>query len=196
MVAHSRIVLADDHPLIRHAVRDYMERSPDLQIVAELEQGQGLEQAIQEKRPDLLILDLSMESGFKPVQAVRRLREMQPQLKVLVLSAHNEPRWIIEMLEAGVDAYVHKSEPLHTLIPVIRRVLDGETWYSHCLLQQVASEYWHDKSLASHERMVLQVIADGGDLVRLAKELNVSERTITRYLSLFFAPYKSNRERR
>ena len=177
-----RIVVAEDHPIFSQAVRDYLSGEPDFQVVALVGQGAGLDAVIVRHRPDLLLLDLQMEPGFDPIQAIHRLREACPSLKILILSAHDEATWVSAMLMARVDGYVHKSETLETLVQVIRKVTIGEVWFSHRLFNAFASEYYRDGVLAPRERMALQTIADGRRLANLASELRVSERTVEGYL--------------
>lgn len=178
------IVLADDHPLIRHAVRDFLTRSPGLKVVAEVGQGKELENIVQKHRPDLLILDLVMEEGFDPVKAVHRLREILPSLKILILSAHEETTWVLRMVEARVDGYVLKTEAKHALLQAVRSVMAGEPWYSQRLMRILATGYWHSEALEPHERLLIQGLANGKTLREIAAEtLIVSERTAYDYLA-------------
>jgi DNA-binding NarL/FixJ family response regulator len=142
-----------------------------------------LDGVIQEYHPDMLLLDLSMEPGCSPTSAIRRLRRIQPALKIVVLSAHGEVCWVLEMLEARVDGYIHKTEPLPILAQAIRRVAAGEVWFSHHLLNALAAEYGRRQVLDEHERVLLQAIADGKDLTTLSANLHVSRRTAERYLA-------------
>jgi DNA-binding NarL/FixJ family response regulator len=178
-----RLVLADDHPLISHAIREYLHRSPDIHVVAVVERCADLDGVIREHHPDMLLLDLSMEPGCSPTSTIRRLRRIQPALKIVVLSAHGEVYWVLEMLEARVDGYIHKTEPLPVLAEAVRRVAAGEVWFSHHLLNALAAEYDRRQVLDEHERVLLQAIADGKDLTTLSANLHVSRRTAERYLA-------------
>ena len=178
-----RLVLADDHPLVSHAIREYLQRSPDIQVVAVVERCAELDGIIREHHPDMVLLDISMESGCSPTSAIRRLRRIQPALKIVVLSAHGEVYWVLEMLEARVDGYIHKTEPLTILAQAIRKVAAGEVWFSHHLLNGLAAEYDRQQALDEHERVLLQAIADGKDLTTLSANLHVSKRTAERYLA-------------
>lgn len=184
MTTRLRITIADDHPVCRYAVRDYLSRSPDLQVVAELARGADLETVVVQHCPDLLILDLHMEPGFDPAAAVPRLRQRHPELKVVVFSARDQAAWVRAMLEARVDGYVHKSEPLEVLLQAVRAATRGDHYFSHHLLQRVADGYWHNQTLAPHERQLLQALANGRTLREAAIELlHVSERTARDYLA-------------
>lgn len=184
MKQKTKIVLADDHPLVRQGVRDYLSQSSDFSVVAEVSRGADLEAVVREHRPDLLLLDLSMEAGFDPAETVIRLREIQPSLKVLVLSAHDETTWALRMLEAKADGYIIKTESPHLLNEAVRAVMAGGPWFSQRLMQSLASGYWHSQALEPHERRLLQGLADGKTLRDIASEtLMVSERSAYDYLS-------------
>ena len=178
-----RLVLADDHPLVSHAIQEYLQRSPDIRVVAVVDRCADLDGVIQEHRPDMVLLDLSMEPGCSPTAAIRRLRKIQPSLKILILSAHDEVCWVLEMMEAKVEGYVHKTEPLPILVQAIRRIAAGEVWFSHHLLNALAAEYDHQQALDERERVLLQAIANGKDLTILSANLHVSRRTAERYLA-------------
>lgn len=184
MKEKTKIVLADDHPLVRQAVRDYLEQLHDFAVVAEVGRGAELEAVVREHRPDLLLLDLTMEEGFDPAETVIRLREIHPPLKVLVLSARDETTWVLRMLEAKADGYIIKTEPPHLLTQALRAVMAGEPWFSQRLTQSLAAGYWHSEALEPHERRLLQALADGKTLREIAPQiLMVSERRAYDYLS-------------
>ena len=179
------IVLADDHPVIRQAVRQALESVPSLRVVAEADSGGKLEDIIREHRPHLLILDLEMEPAFDPVRAIELLREIHPKLKVIIFSVHNESHTVMKMMATKANGYAYKGEPLTELLAAIRAVANGATWYSPGLLQDLATEYWQDPEvmLEEHERLVLQHIADGMAVRAIAARLLVSERSVHHYLS-------------
>jgi DNA-binding NarL/FixJ family response regulator len=151
--------------------------------VAVVERCADLDAVIQQHHPDMLLLDISMESGCSPTSAIRRLRRIQPTLKIVILSAHGEVYWVLEMLEARVDGYVHKTEPLPILAQAIRRVAAGEVWFSHHLLNALAAEYDRQQVLDDRERLLLQALADGKDMTTLAASLDISTRTAERCLT-------------
>ena len=178
-----RLVLADDHPVVSHAIQEYLHRSPDIHVVAVVERCADLDGVIREHHPDMLLFDLSMESGCSPTSTIRRLRAIQPTLKIVVLSAHGEVHWVRDMLEARVDGYIHKTEPLPVLAQAIRRVAAGEVWFSHHLLNALAADYDRQQVLDERERLLLQALADGKDMTTLAASLDISTRTAERCLT-------------
>jgi DNA-binding NarL/FixJ family response regulator len=176
----------DDHPPIRHAIASYLSREPDFEVVAELDRGAEVEPAIREHEPDLLILDLSMEEGFDPEPVVRRLQGNHPDLRIVILSAHDEPRWVQVMIEAGIPGYVIKTEPPHVFLDKVRAVLNGRIGYSESLLESFAAHYGHNAALTAHEQRLLQGIANGKTTKELCAEFSVAERTLRGYLSEAF----------
>jgi len=182
-LAHTRIIIVDDHPMVRRGVRDYLNHAPDIKVVADLEEATDLEVALQEHRPDLLLLDLIMDPGFDPLKTVKWLQRAYPDLKIVILSAHDEARWLKLMMDAGVPGYIHKTENPPVLLEGIRKVMDGGQWYSHRLLQAFADEYGGASALNPHEQLVLQKIADGKGTKDVAGEMSLSERTIRGYVS-------------
>jgi len=178
-----RLVVADDHPLVSRAIREYLERSPDVQVVASVGRCADLDAVVEKHRPDLLLLDLGMEPGCSPTATIRRLRTVHPALKILIFSAHSETYWVQEMIEARVDGYVHKSERLSVLVEAVRRVAAGQVWFSHDLLNALVANYDRGRILDERERVLLQAIADGEDLVALSANLHISTRTAERYLA-------------
>jgi DNA-binding NarL/FixJ family response regulator len=182
----TRILLAEDHTSVRQAFIDYLERIPEFQIVAQVERGADLSKTVSQHRPDLLLLDLQMERGFNPTQAVPRLREIQPNLKVLVLTAVSHPRQVIAMMDAGADGYVHKSERLPTLVSAIRSVMAGDIWLSDSLGQLLVEGGWVRDlrgRLDQREIHILENLAAGKTINAIALDLTINERRVYEILA-------------
>lgn len=177
-----RVVIVDDHPYVRNGIRKCLSGTSDFQVLAELDSSVGLEDALREHRPDLLLLDLSMEEGFEPVATVQRLQGAFPDLKIVILSAHDEPRWVRMMHDTGVSGFVHKTEPPSNLLEALRSVMEGERWFSRGLLQVMVDHYFHSAALDATETYILQGIADGKTTDEIAGEMNISDRTVREYL--------------
>jgi DNA-binding NarL/FixJ family response regulator len=177
-----RVVIVDDHPYVRNGIRKCLNGTSDFQVLAELDSSVGLEDALREHRPDLLLLDLSMEEGFEPVVTVQRLQEAFPDLKIVILSAHDEPRWVRMMHDIGVSGFVHKTEPPPNLLEALRSVMGGTRWFSRDLLQVMVDHYFHRAALDPTETYILQGVADGKTTIEIAGEMSVSDRTVREYL--------------
>jgi DNA-binding NarL/FixJ family response regulator len=119
------LLLADDHPVARRGVRGILSSAPDIQIVGEAENGDGIKELIPKFCPDILLLDLKMP-GTDLTEVEKWVRENYPETVTLVLSAHDRDHYLAGMIEAGVAGYLHKSERSENLISAIRRVAHGE----------------------------------------------------------------------
>src|SRR5512143_2972456 len=127
-----RVALVDDHPLILKILKQELDRAIDLQIVWESGEADQLMALVARKTPDVLVLDLAFAGrGFDPVTAVRDLRARFARMRILILTAHDDPVWIEELLHAGVGGYVIKSDDLSLrLAEAIRAVAAGRTFLS------------------------------------------------------------------
>jgi DNA-binding NarL/FixJ family response regulator len=180
---HTRAIIVDDHPVVRQGIRDYLDRELDITVVADLEKAADLEAALQEHHPDLLLLDLILEPDFDPLQTVKWLQRTYPDLKIVILSAHGEARWLKLMKDAGVPGYIHKTEDPRVVLKGIRTVMNGEQWYSQRLLQAFVEEYEDASALSPHELLILQKFADDKETKEVAAEMSLSNRTIRGYAS-------------
>jgi DNA-binding NarL/FixJ family response regulator len=132
----TRILLADDHDLVRVGIRNALEEQPNLQIVGEVGDGATLIQAIEQLQPDLLIIDVTMPY-FEPISAIQRIRRLYPHLLILVVSAHDDDVYVQGLLHEGVNGYHLKDQPLADLHLAVERVLAGKRWISSPLLDKL-----------------------------------------------------------
>jgi len=123
-----RIIIADDHELVREVMRSMLHSEPDLQIIDEAKDGQEAIELTRLQRPDLVLMDVRMPkvSGLKATQTIK---DELPTTKVLIVSAYDDPFWVSEAVRAGADGYVLKLPPTKELLDVIRGVLGGESQY-------------------------------------------------------------------
>ncbi len=196
-----RILLAEDHPIVRRGMRDILDEHADLQLVGEVDHGRDIEPAIQEQQPDILLLDLRMPD-LEPAPLTRCLAEKYPELRVLVLTAHDDPEFVVGLLSAGAVGYVLKDEASDTLVAAIRAVAQGKNWFSDRVTQQlvrklkephsVGSQVGRDgpstgsrhrlESLTQRELDVLTLIGQGADNGQIAEMLSVTKRTAETYV--------------
>ena len=189
----SRILLADDHALLRQGLRLILEREPDLTVVAEAGDGrQAIEQAINH-RADLAILDVSMPV-LNGLGAARELRRRLPALRILMLSMHDNEEFFLEALQAGADGYLLKSAVDYQLIDACRAALRGEaaifaggarTLIRHYLNRHATQDESED--LSPRELEILQLIAEGHSGRQIAEHLTISEKTVERHRSNILA---------
>ncbi|HEU5433061.1 MAG TPA: response regulator transcription factor [Thermomicrobiales bacterium] len=182
-----RIVLADDHPLIRAGLRTRLDAERDLVVVGEAADADAARHQCRNLQPDILILDLNMP-GPKPVATMAMLREQCPGLQVLVLTAYDDPAYVYGLLAAGVAGYVLKDEAPDALVEAVRGVARGGAWFSRHVLDVLARAGAPvDLGLSERETALLRLLARGWDNARIANELNLAEQTVRNYLSRLYA---------
>ena len=186
-----RVVLADDHPLIRSGIRTAIAHEGDISIVGEVADAHSILELCADLDPDVLLLDLNMP-GSKPTETVRILRSRQPQLKVLVLTAYDDDAYVRGLLTAGVAGYVLKDDALDSIARAIRTVTGGGSWFSKSVLGRLLSgEFPRDTDrrgspLTEREQQLLAMISRGWDNEHIAAELDLAEQTVRNYVSRLY----------
>jgi DNA-binding NarL/FixJ family response regulator len=175
-----RLVLADDHVLVRQGLKSVLEREK-FQVVSEASDGQEAIHQVNEHRPDIAVLDISMPI-LNGIDTARELSRSCPKTKSILLTQHDEGQYILEALEAGVKGYVLKSQVSSDLVQAIQRISRGEVYLSPKVSQAVVEGY-RTKSqraadpLTARERQVLQLIAEGKSTKDAASLLGISSKT-------------------
>lgn len=190
-MAPIRVVLADDHPVVRTGIRNLLGRSPDIQVVGEASNGPEALQMCDELRPDVLLLDMEMP-GLKGVEVAQRLRSLESSVRILALSAYDDKQYILELLESGAAGYLTKEEAPETIIDAIRGVSQGEQgWVSRRVAAQMSvwmREEEPDSSRLTHREMeVLRLVVEGKTNQGIGLNLGISEKTVEKYLEAVFA---------
>jgi len=193
------ILLADDHPLLRHAVRDVLEKQPDFHIIAEASDGEEAVQKASELAPDLIIMDMGMPK-LSGLEATQHIKANHPETVIIVLTVHDDSEYILGVLEAGAAAYLTKDILGDDLIHAIRGVLAGETVLSQIVSQKLikyAIRYPRkplnldtSEKLSSRELEILHLTALGFSNKDIADKLQLSVRTIKGYLAEIFIKLK------
>ncbi len=175
------VLLADDHPVTRAGIRTILQEAPDIQIVAEADNGGDTERLVAELCPQILLLDLKMP-GTSPTKLEKRLRTNCPETITLVLTAHDRDAYLAGMMDAGVAGFIAKTEGGEQLIAAIRRTAQGEFLFDS---EQLArAQRWREeagnrwKGLSDRERKILRLLTDGLDNKTIAMQLSVSPKTI------------------
>jgi len=183
------LLLTDDHPMAREGVRHILEKAPDIQIIGEAETGDEAKELIPKLRPKILLLDLKMP-GTPAREIEKWVRENYPETITLVLTAHDRDIYLAGMIDAGAAGYLAKTERAENLIAAIRRAANGEYLFTHEQLirarnwKKEVEEKW--EKLTEREREVLLLIEQGLSNKAIAKQLNVTPKTIAYHISAVF----------
>ncbi len=183
-VAVAKVLLVDDHSLLRTGVANIINQEPDLQVVAEATNGVEAIAAFTSHRPDITLLDLRMPV-MEGVEAVRHLREIDPQAKVIVLTTYDADEDIARALQAGAKAYILKDISADELIACVHAVLAGKTYLAPTAAAKLA-ERVTQVQLTPRELSALRLLANGQSNKEIATSLEISERTVKTHLAHLF----------
>jgi len=180
----ARVLVVDDHALLRTGVANIINQEADLHVVAEAENGAEAVEAYKRHRPDVTLLDLRMPE-MEGVEAVRRIREHDARARVIVLTTYDTDDEISRALKAGAKAYVLKDISADDLIACIRDVLAGKTYLAPAAAAKLAEGVTHVQ-LTPRELATLRLMADGKANKEIASELGISDRTVKTHLGHLF----------
>jgi two-component system response regulator NreC len=177
-----RILLTDDHALVRQGFRLILSAQPDMQIVGEAGNGREAVELAEKLQPDVVVMDVAMPE-LNGVEATRRLATSAPRARVLALSMHKDSVYVREILRAGARGYLLKDSVDSDLIAAVRAVAKGEGYLSPAVSDAVLTDYRRHVTdpldlLTSREREVLQMIAEGKTNKEIAGALNLSVYTV------------------
>ena len=184
----TRILLADDHAVVRAGIRNVVEEIPGLEVVAEAEDGPSLLEYLAQTQPDFLLVDLSMPD-FDPIRTISIIRTQYPAMKILIVSAYDDEFYVHELLEAGVDGYHLKDQPLSDLKLAIQRVMAGERWISSPLISKLVGGGRPAPAtpmLTARQRSIIHLLQEGLDNQSIALEMNLSVKTIENHLTRIY----------
>jgi DNA-binding NarL/FixJ family response regulator len=180
-----RVLLADDHPLVRAGIRSVLIAEEDIALVGEAVDGDQVQRLCQELEPEILLLDLNMP-GPSPFETVAYLRQHCPAVKVLVLTAYDDDAYVHGLMRAGVAGYVLKDEATETVVRAIRLVVQGKSWFSQPVVEKLVRLKTEEAILTDRERQILSLIAQGRDNSQIAVELDLAEQTVRNYVSRIY----------
>lgn len=180
-----RVLLADDHAMLRYGLTRSFEMEEDIEVVAQAEDGHTAIGLVRDVSPDIVIMDIGMPD-LNGVEATRRITREFPRVKIVALSMHSSDKYIREMFRAGASGYLLKNCPFEELVEAIRTVMMGKTYVSPSIGDMIIKEYVskpeEDKSvfsvLSQREREVLQLLAEGKTTKQVAKVLHISPKTV------------------
>ena len=186
-----RVVLADDHAVVRAGIRQILETAPDIRVVAEAGDGLQAIEAIGATRPDVAVLDVKMPKATG-IEATRWIRQNMPATAVLVLTAYDDDPYVLAVLQAGANGYVLKSADAEEIVRAVRRVHAGQSAVDPELARKVltnmsgAHEAARPERLTARELEVLVLAARGGTNKSIGSVLRISARTVQGHLAKIF----------
>ncbi len=178
-----RVVVADDHPIVRQGVVALLEDESDIEVVAEAADGRAAVSAALTEDPDIVLMDLRMPE-MDGVEATRAVRKRRPEIAVLVLTTYDTDEAIVRAVEAGAAGYMLKDSPTEDLVDAVRRAAAGETVLAPPITKRLV-ERMHKVSpdaLTSREIEVLREVANGNTNAEVAERLHISEATVKTHL--------------
>lgn len=182
-----RLLIADDHKIMREGLKSLIEKEPDFSVVGEAETGKMTVSLIQKLSPHVVVMDISMPD-LNGIEATRKIVKMNSNIKVVALSAHADQHFVREMMTAGASAYILKDTAYEELVRAIREVMKGKKYLSpdiargvldtYVQLSRSSSENPAFVVLTDREREVLQMFAEGKSTKEIAGDIEVSVKTI------------------
>jgi len=181
-----RIIVADDHQIVRQGLRLLLEAEPDMEVMAEADNGRKVLKMAQDLMPDVIIMDLSMPE-LNGIEATRQILAESPGVRIIALSMHSDSLFVLNMIRAGASGYLLKDCALEELVKAIRTVVNQKTYLSPGVSDIVIRDFvtgWQTTSssafsvLSAREREVLQLMAEGKTTNQIADGLCVSVKTV------------------
>lgn len=188
----TRIILADDHHIVRAGIRQLLESEKDIEVLAEAGDGEEAKALIQVHQPDVAVLDIQMPKA-SGIEVTRWVRTHLPQVGVLILTAYDEDPYVIAVLQAGANGYVLKTAKTHDLIQAVRDVHEGKSVLDPGITRKLMASIFNgrDKSpvepLTDRELDVLRLAAKGFTNKAIGVQLSISDRTVQGHLAHSFA---------
>ncbi len=187
-----RVVIAEDHTILRAGLRALLSLQDDIEVIGEAGDGREAVRVVDEHVPDLLLIDLSMPK-LNGMEAISEIRSRHPQIKIIVLTVHKSDEYIVASLDAGADAYILKDASQSELLLAIEYVMRGKIFLSPSISDKVVEAYLEQKKkkkvqsvidiLTSREKEILKLIAEGFKNKDIADHLCISSKTVEKHRS-------------
>ena len=182
-----RVILAEDHTIVRQGLRSLLEQSDDIEVIAEAEDGREAVNKTEQLKPDIVLMDISMPI-LNGIEATRQIKKKFPDIKVLILTMHTTEEYISQILHAGASGYLVKKSAHHELLSAIKAIQKGNSYLSPLVSKKVVDQYLQKtqddikqdryEKLTTREREVLQLIAEGKANKEIAERLYLSVKTV------------------
>ena len=191
-----RILLADDHNIVRTGIRQLLESANDLKVIAEAGDGEEAQALIEQHKPDVAVLDIQMPKA-SGIEVTRWVRSHLPEVGVLILTAYDDNPYVMAVLQAGANGYVLKTGQPDELIQAVRDVYEGKSTLDPNIARRIMSDVFQKQeksveSLTDREMDVLQLAAKGFTNKAIGVQLGISDRTVQGHLAHIFAKLQAN----
>ena len=195
-----RVVLVDDHDLLRRGIKTMLESEADIQVVGEAADGTDVLDIVEETMPDVVLMDVIMPNK-DGIEATREIKDRFPNVGVVVLSGHDEQQFVFDAVKAGASGYVLKSADLEEVVETVKSVAQGEAKIDPTMAMQVLSEFQSYQSadvsdvyqpLTPREKEILKLMSDGLPNKTIANRLSISERTVTTHIANIYSKLHVN----
>ena len=176
------IIIADDHDVVRQGIKSVIQNDESYRVVAETTDGEMTVRKVEEKKPDILLLDISMPKGGG-LDIIKKINWFSPETKVVIITVHKSDYYLIDAIKKGVKGYLHKSEVVKELIPALKKVIRDKIYISSSLSSIFSQKsLWDEKKIKSRqitprEIEVMRLIAQGKTSKEIAEILYISPRT-------------------
>lgn len=183
-----RVLLADDHAVVRKGIRDFLEVDPAIQVIAEADDGAVAWRLIAQQLPDVAVLDIRMPE-LSGIELTKRIKAHYPQMRVLILSAYDDEPYILALLRAGADGYILKSAQGDDLVRAVKQVHLGKSVLAPEVAAKVVANLTHPQAvepLSEREIEIVRGVAKGQTNREIAHRLGISDRTVQSHLANVF----------
>jgi DNA-binding NarL/FixJ family response regulator len=186
-MARTKVLIADDHAIVREGVRMILAKEPDIEVVGEAEDGRQALDLVEQRRPNVVVMDLSMP-GMGGIEATKKVKEQHPGVNVLALTMHEDESYVFQLLRAGASGYVLKRAAAQDLVQAVRAAAKGEAFLYPSVARKVVEDYLKRveageereryDGLTEREREILTLIAQGLSNQHIAEKLYISIKTV------------------
>lgn len=183
-----RVLLADDHAVVRKGIRDFLEADADIRVMAEADDGATAWQLVTQQPPDVAVLDIRMP-GLNGIELTKRIKQHYPQVRVLILSAYDDEPYLMALLRAGADGYVLKTAQGDDLVRAVKQIHEGKSVLDPEIAAKVVATLTHPQPvepLSERELEVVRGVAKGLTNREIARQLQISDRTVQGHLAHVF----------
>ena len=186
-----RVVLADDHAVVRKGIREFLDSANDIEVVAEAADGDRAVELVAEHRPDVAVLDIQMP-GSSGIEATRQIKTQHPEVMVLILTAYDDDPYVFALLQAGASGYVLKTASSRELVQAVRAVAAGGSALDPAVAQKVVQQLARGRppggdhlveALTERELEILELVAKGMTNKAIGRQLGISDRTVQGHLA-------------